>query len=40
MGDFGDKAGGGGDDSDEGVGIEEVEDAAGGNLWECISIRM
>lgn len=29
---FGDEAGGGGYDGDEGVGVEEVEDAAGGDL--------
>lgn len=32
VGDFGDEAGGGGDDGDEGVGVEQVEDAAGGDL--------
>lgn len=32
VGDFGDEAGGGGDDGDEGVGVEEVEDPPGGDL--------
>lgn len=38
VGDFGDEAGGGGDDGDEGVGIEEVEDSPGGDLWGGVSV--